>query len=59
MNQVAIFASKHKQTQLPIKYMRRSVTSLFQKENNSKFNAELKDIDWQFKQFIETPIQKS
>lgn len=57
MNQAAIFASRHKAAQLPLKYMRRSVSSLFQKDSGSKVNADLTDIEKQFRHFIETPIR--
>lgn len=59
MNQTAMFANKHKSAQLPLKYMRRSVSSLFHKNTASKFSSGFADIDRQFKDFIETPIHKS
>lgn len=59
MSQTTIFVSKHKSAQLPLKYMRLSVSSLFHKNTLNNLSTELGSIDKQFKEFIETPIQKN
>lgn len=59
MTTTNVFVRKHKAQQLPLKYMRRSVSSLFHRDIRPSDTDELYAIQDQYVRFIETPLGKS
>lgn len=53
-----VFVRKHKAAQLHLKYMRKSVDSLFQRDIRTTDIEELEAIQDQYSRFIETPVRK-
>ncbi len=59
MTTTNVFISKHKAAQLPLKYVRKSVSSFFHRDIRPSDIDELDAIQEQFARFIETPVRKS
>lgn len=59
MTSTNVFISRHKAAQLPLRYVRKSVSSFFHRDIRPSDVDELAAIQDQFAQFIETPVRKS
>lgn len=58
MTTTTVFVRRHKAAQLPLKYVRKSVTSFFHRDLRTTDIDELEQIQDQFARFIETPVRR-